>query len=164
MVIVLAGGWYSQRLMTQGASSRLARAVFPCLTMAIGGCITPFIALVSQPELKVAILVVGPAIGSTTFIIIPMIVSELTPQPQRAAMLAIVNSIITLGGVAAPLIMGSVVQAAATRLAGYDRGFVILGGLLIAGSVIGMVFIRPEADRQWLARNAIARPVQASRP
>jgi predicted MFS family arabinose efflux permease len=156
MVIVLAGGWYSQHLMRSGVSSRTARAIFPCLTMAIGGCITPFIAVVSQPELKVALLVIGPAIGSTTFIIIPMIVSELTPQRQRAAMLAIVNSIITLGGVAAPLVMGGVVQAAATRLAGYDRGFVILGVLLVAGSVIGMIFIRPEADRQRLTRHAIA--------
>jgi predicted MFS family arabinose efflux permease len=164
MVIVLTGGWYSQRLTAKGASSRLARAVFPCLTMAIGGCTMPFIAVVSQPELKVAILVIGPAIGSTTFIIIPMIVSELTPQSQRAAMLAIVNSIITLGGVAAPLVMGSVVQTAATRLAGYDQGFVILGGLLIAGSVIGMIFIQPEADRQRLARHAIARPVQETLP
>jgi len=161
MVIVLAGGWYSQNLMKSGVSSRTARAVFPCLTMAIGGCILPFIALVSQPELKIAILVVGPAIGSTTFVMIPLIVSELTPQPQRAAMLAIVNSIITLGGVAAPLVMGGVVQTAATRLAGYDRGFVILGCLLIAGGLIGMIFIRPEADRQRLARRA-APPVQAA--
>ncbi|MFO1160446.1 MAG: MFS transporter [Reyranellaceae bacterium] len=154
MVVVLAGGWTSQRLMTNGASSRTARAVFPCLTMTLGGCILPFIALVPQSELKIAILVIGPAIGSTTFIIIPMIVSELTPQPQRSAMLAIVNSIITLGGVAAPLVMGSVVQTTATRLAGYDLGFVILGGLLVVGSLIGLVFIRPEADRQALARRA----------
>ncbi|MFO1084995.1 MAG: MFS transporter [Reyranellaceae bacterium] len=165
MVIVLVGGWYSQHLTRNGASSRTARALFPCLTMAIGGCILPFIALASQPELKIAILVVGPAIGSTTFVIIPLIVSELTPQPQRAAMLAIVNSIITLGGVAAPLVMGSVVQAAATRLEGYDRGFVILGCLLLAGSLIGMIFIRPEADRQRLANHAIAAgTMRPSRP
>ena len=69
------------------------------------------------------------AIGSTIFVVIPMIVSELTPQPQRAAMLAIVNSIMTLGGVIAPFAMGVVVQDAATRLAGYDNGFTILGGL-----------------------------------
>ncbi|MGD9881457.1 MAG: hypothetical protein AB7U95_15115 [Reyranella sp.] len=43
--------------------------------------------------------------------------------------LAIVNSIIILGGVGAPLVMGGVVQTAATHLAGYDHGFVILGCL-----------------------------------
>jgi len=77
-------------------------------------------------------------------------VSELTPQPQRAAMLAIATSVITLGGVIAPLAMGVVVQEGATRLAGYDRGFTLLGGLLLVGGMIGLLFIRPEADRKRL--------------
>ena len=66
-------------------------------------------------------------------------------------MLAIVTSIVTLGGVIAPLAMGTVVQDAATRLAGYDRGFTILAGLLLAGGLAGLLFIRPEADRKRLA-------------
>ena len=50
-----------------------------------------------------------------------MIVSELTPQPQRAAMLAITSSVVTLAGVLAPLAMGAAVQNAATPLVGYER-------------------------------------------
>ncbi|MGE0576897.1 MAG: hypothetical protein AB7F22_30760 [Reyranella sp.] len=74
------------------------------------------------------------------------------------------NSIIILGGVGAPLVMGGVVQTAATHLAGYDHGFVILGCLLLVGSLIGMIFIHPEADRQKLARHAVAAgAVEASR-
>ena len=104
-----------------------------------------------MPVLKLAILIVGTAIGSTIYVVVPMVVSELTPQPQRAAMLAIVTSIVTLGGVIAPLAMGAVVQSAATRLAGYDLGFTLLGALLLAGGVIGLLFIRPETDRKRLA-------------
>ena len=104
-----------------------------------------------MPAVKLAIVIVGTAIGSTIYVVVPMVVSELTPHAQRAAMLAIVTSVITLGGVIAPFAMGVVVQDAATRLAGYDRGFAILGGLLLVGGLIGLLFIRPEADRKRLA-------------
>ncbi len=76
------------------------------------------------PGLKVAALVVGAAIGSSIYVVTPMIVSELTPQPQRAAMLAITSSIITL-----------------------------------AGGIIGLLFIRPEADRARLAAHTVMLPV-----
>ena len=151
MVVVLAGGWISQRLKARGVSSRVSRGVFASAAAILGGCILPFIGLTTDPALKLAILVAGTAIGSTIYVVIPMVVSELTPQPQRAAMLAIVNSIVTLGGVIAPFAMGVVVQDAASRLIGYDRGFTLLGGLLLAGGVIGLLFIRPEADRSRLA-------------
>jgi MFS family permease len=110
------------------------------------------------PELKLACLVFGSAIGSTIYVVLPMIVSELTPQPQRAAMLAITTSFVTLAGVLSPLIMGSMIQDAATPTAGYEQGYIILGALLLAGGIIGLLFIRPEADRKRLAMHAVAPP------
>jgi len=151
MVVVLGGGWISQSLKKRGVSSRLSRGVFASVAVMLGGCILFFIGLTPVPEVKLAILVAGTAIGSTIYVVVPMVVSELTPHRQRAAMLAIVTSIVTLGGVIAPLAMGTVVQDAATRLAGYDRGFTILAGLLLAGGLAGLLFIRPEADRKRLA-------------
>ena len=151
MVVVLGGGWISQSLKARGVSSRLSRGVFASAAVVLGGCILPLIGLTESPALKLAILIVGTAIGSTIYVVVPMVVSELTPQPQRAAMLAIVTSVVTLGGVIAPVVMGMVVQDGATRLAGYDRGFTLLGGLLLAGGFIGLLFIRPEKDRKRLA-------------
>ncbi|HYC63674.1 MAG TPA: MFS transporter, partial [Reyranellaceae bacterium] len=57
-------------------------------------------------------------------------------------------------GVIAPWAMGRVIQEAANRQAGYEQGFVILGGLLLAGGLIGLLFIRPEAARVRLAAKA----------
>jgi ACS family D-galactonate transporter-like MFS transporter len=144
-------------------SSRLCRGAFAAATVALGGCVLPFIAVVSDPGLKIALLVVGTAVGSTIFVVLPMIVSELTPQPQRAAMLAIATSTVTFAGVIAPFAMGRVVQYAATRQAGYEQGFVILGALLLAGGIIGLLFIRPEADRKRLAAHAAAAALQPAR-
>ena len=161
MCVVLLGGWISQRLKKAGVSSRLCRGTLAAATVTLGGCILPFVGSMPTPGLKVAALVVGAAIGSTIFVVTPMIVSELTPQPQRAAMLAITSSIITLAGVIAPFAMGAVIQHASTPVEGYEQGYVILGALLLAGGIIGLLFIRPEADRARLAGRTIVLPMAA---
>jgi MFS transporter, ACS family, D-galactonate transporter len=153
--VVLSGGYISQRMKSKGISSRLCRGVFACAAVVLGGCTLPLVGLMPTPALKIAVLVFGAAIGSTIYVVIPMIVSELTPQPQRAGMLAIVNSVVTVAGVLAPLVMGSIIQSAANPVAGYERGYVILGAFMIAGGVIGLLFIRPEADRKRLAARTV---------
>ena len=158
MFVVLGGGFISQRLKKAGVSSRLSRGAFASASVILGGAILPFVGIMPTPELKLALVVVGGAIGSTIYVVIPMIVSELTPQPQRAGMLAITTSVVTLAGVLAPLVMGAMVQKAATPMLGYERGYVVLGILLIAGGLIGLLFIRPELDRKRLAAHAVALP------
>jgi MFS family permease len=155
-VVVLSGGFISQRLKSNGVSSRICRGAFACTTVILGGLTLPFVAYMPSPELKIAFLVFGSAIGSTIYVVIPMIVSELTPQPQRAGMLAITTSVVTLAGVIAPLAMGAIIQNAPSMLVGYEKGFTILGGLLLAGGLIGLLFIRPEADRKRLAARAVS--------
>src|SRR5476651_2243568 len=156
--VLLVGGSISQRLKSSGTSSRACRGVLACATVVAGGCALPFVGSMPTPELKLACLVFGSAIGSTIYVVLPMIVSELTPQPQRAAMLAITTSFVTLAGVLSPMIMGSIIEDAATPNAGYEKGYVILGALLLAGGIIGLLFIRPEVDRKRLAMRAVAQP------
>lgn len=164
LVVVLSGGYISQRLKSNGGSSRLSRGLFPAATVTLGGCVLPFVPQMPSPELKIALLVFGTAIGSTIYVVLPMIVSELTPQPQRAGMLAITTAVTTFAGVLAPLVMGSIIEGASTPMAGYEKGFGMLGLLLIAGGIIGMLFIRPEADRRRLAAHAVTGPAPAVRP
>lgn len=162
--VVLGGGYLSQRLKSQGVSSRMSRGVLACATVVLGGCTLPFVAVMPTPALKIAVLVFGGAIGSTVYVVLPMIVSELTPQPQRAGMLAITTSIVTFAGVLSPAVMGLIIQHAKTPVAGYETGYVILGLLLLAAGIIGLLFIRPEADRKRLAAHAVANPSLGAQP
>jgi len=111
MVAVLACGLISQHMQSRGVSSRISRGVFAGGTVTLGGCLVPFIFAMPTPGLKLALLVAGTSIGATIFVVLPMIVCELTPQPQRAAMLAIANSAVGLAGVLAPLVMGRLVDS-----------------------------------------------------
>ena len=163
-LVVLAGGYVSQRLKRKGVSSRVCRGVLPCLAIIAGGCVLPFVGAMPTNGLKITFLVFGTAIGSTIYVVLPMIISELTPHPQRAAMLAITTSVVTFAGILAPRTMGSMIQNAATPLAGYEHGYVILGLLLLAGGIIGLLFINPERDRKRLAAHAVAGlPLQPAR-
>ncbi len=42
--------------------------------------------------------------------------------------------------------MGSVVETAATPLAGYNTGFIICGFVMLVGGSIGMALMRPERE------------------
>jgi MFS transporter, ACS family, D-galactonate transporter len=164
MVAVLAGGLISQHLQSRGVSSRLSRGVFAGGTVTLGGCLVPFVFAMPTPGLKLALLVAGTSIGAMIFVVLPMIVCELTPQPQRAAMLAITYSAVALAGVLAPPVMGRLVQAIPSPTLGHEEGFVVLGMLLVGGGVLAMLFIRPEVDRKALARHAVPAPsVQTAR-
>jgi MFS family permease len=92
-------------------------------------------------------IIVGIAVPSVIYIVGHAIVSEITPVPQRGALLSIHNAVLTSSGVIAPYVMGSVVQSAgASALEGFDRGFFICGIVTLAGGLIGMIFLRPELE------------------
>lgn len=146
VVVVIAGGWLSQHLLSRGASSRLARGLFGGGCVALGG-----IALLAMPAmptaaLKIAMVTLGVALPSMIYVITPAVVGEITPVTQRGALLAIGTAVSTTAGFLAPIIMGSVIQGAATPLAGFNTGYVICGAVMLAGGLIGMALINPERE------------------
>ncbi|MFX8071286.1 hypothetical protein ABTK88_19480, partial [Acinetobacter baumannii] len=66
--------------------------------------------------------------------------------------IAIYGAIYTLAGVIAPLLTGSVIERAATPLAGYISGFQILAVILIASGLIGLLLLRPSGERARVLR------------
>jgi MFS transporter, ACS family, D-galactonate transporter len=151
VIVLLLGGWLSQRLLADGVSSRWARAVFGGGCVMLGG-----VALLLMPHLpgvalKVAMTVIGTALPSVIYIIGPAVVGEITPVAQRGALLAIGTAIGTSAGLLAPYAMGSVIENAATPLAGFYLGYGICGAVMLAGGLIGALFMHPERAAERLA-------------
>ena len=160
VIAMLSAGWLSQRLLSRGVSSRLARGLFAGLGVALGGA-----ALVAVPYLpgitaKVLMTTLGVALPSVIYVIGNTVIAEVTPPAQRGALLAIGTAVSTSAGLLAPYVMGSVIQGATTTLDGFNLGFTICGWIMLAGGAIGIALIRPEreASRWSGAVPALATP------
>jgi len=73
--------------------------------------------------------------------------------------LGINTALHTTAGLAAPVLMGKIVQSAATPDAGYNLGFIIAGVVALAGGLVALLLLRPEAD---LTRLASAAPLKVA--
>jgi MFS family permease len=150
VILVIAAGWYSQRLLARGVSSRVARGILGGACVALGGAALAIMPYVPAVSAKIALTTIGVALPSVIYVIGNAVVSELAPVAQRGALLAIGTAVSTSAGLLAPYIMGSVVETAATPLDGFNTGFMICGVIMLVGGVIGMALMRPERETmQW---------------
>lgn len=146
VVAMIAAGWYSQRLLARGLSSRVARGILGGGCVALGG-----VALVLMPYLpgipvKIGLTTLGLALPSVIYVFHNAVVGEITPIAQRGALLAIGTAVSTSGGLLAPYVTGNLIENAATPLAGFYTGFIICGIIMLVGGIIAMAFIRPERE------------------
>lgn len=148
VVVVIAASWYSQRLLTRGVSSRIARGIFGGACVTLGGAALAIMPYVPGIPMKIALTTIGVALPSFIYVISNAVVSEITPVAQRGALLAIGTAIATSAGLLAPYVMGSVVEGATKPLDGFNTGFMICGIIMLVGGIIGMALIRPE--REWM--------------
>jgi MFS family permease len=138
--------WWSQRMLSRGASSRLGRAILCSLALILSG--TLFIGLLIVPLLpmqKVVLLAIASGLTPVIYSLGAAMMGAVSPDSQRGAMLAIENSIASLAGVFAPVIMGYLIQnSMASTALGYEQGFAVSGGLLIVGGIVGLLWVNPE--------------------
>lgn len=146
IIFVVSSGWLSQWLLARGVPSRWSRGMLGGAAVAIGGLGMAMMPLVSGAAAKIALTTLGVALPSVIYVIGQSVVGEVVPVAQRGALLAIGTAVSTSAGLIAPYVMGSIVQASATPLAGFDTGFMICGIVMLIGGFAGMAWIRPEHD------------------
>jgi MFS family permease len=145
-VAMITAGWYSQRLLARGVSSRVARGILGGGGVALGGVALALMPYLPGISVKIALTTIGLALPSVIYVINNAVVGEITPTAQRGALLAIGTAVSTSGGLLAPYVMGSLIENAATPLEGFYTGFIICGLIMLVGGAIGMALIRPERE------------------
>jgi MFS family permease len=151
-VAMLVTGWYSQRLLSRGVSSRLARGVLGGLGVALGGAALAMLPYVPGIPVKIALTTLGVALPSAIYVISNAVVGEITPPTQRGAVLAIGAAVASSAGLLAPYIMGNVIETATTAVDGFNTGFFMCGVIMLIGGTIAMALVNPELEAERQSR------------
>ena len=160
--VVLITGWISQRMMGQGASTRVARGILGAAPLVLGGLILMAMPYIESRGMLIAGLVIGSGLCGSIYVVCPPMLGEFTPTSQRGAVIAIYGGLYTIAGVLSAFVMGNVIEKAATPLAGYLHGFMINGAIMIASGLIGLALLRPNTERARLAASGTAVQAKAA--
>jgi MFS family permease len=154
--IVILTGWISQVMMARGSTTRVARGVLGSVPLVIGGLVLALMPHVPGAGLKIAMLVIGPGLCSSIYVVCPPMLGEFTPASQRGAVLAIYGALYTLAGIIAPNVMGTVIQRADNMLDGYLTGFTINAAVMVGSGILGLLLLWPNTEKARLTRGAAA--------
>lgn len=155
-VVYVGFGFLVKSLLRRGVSSRQARGVFGGVCVLVAGL--AIIGFVTLPGtgLKLAMYVLA-ALAVVTFPISQTVCAEITPSAQRGGVLGTYAALFSLSGIIAPMLTGRL-AASMGPVAGLEAAFLVMGGLLVAGGVAAVLFIRPVHDAQRLAAHARTAP------
>ncbi|MBS0452647.1 MAG: MFS transporter [Proteobacteria bacterium] len=142
--------WISQRMLSRGASSRVARGVFSAILLVVSGL--AFMSLMSEllpTASRIVAIALAVSLSPVIYSLGPAMLAEVTPGAQRGAVLAIDNSIASFAGVGAPILMGYYVQHLGGA-AGYHMGFAVCGVMMVLGGLVSAWMIDPERSMRTI--------------
>ncbi|WP_019447625.1 MFS transporter [Cupriavidus sp. BIS7] len=137
----MALSWCSQSMLKRGVSSRIARCMFSCGCVGIGGLILLlFPSIATTPGGRVAMLAVASTLPPLAFSLGPAVLGEIVPDAQRSGMIALYTAVSTCAGAIAPIVMGRVLQThGGSSLNSFEFGFMVCGAVMVAGAVVGVL-------------------------
>ncbi|MGA5067801.1 MFS transporter [Streptomyces exfoliatus] len=149
-VVLLAHGLLARRTARRGTGGRLpAGAGAGLLLVASSGAVTVF-ATVDTLWIKVPMMFGPMALALVMMTVAQTAIARITPPSQRGVVLGALVAVFALGGIVSPLILGWIVDAAATAAIGYQNGWLVTAALLLVTGLLATPFMRPERDAQRL--------------
>jgi MFS family permease len=165
MVLSPIVGYVSQRLLLTGTTSRVSRGLLGGGCVAGAGLAMILLSKSTGSYEQIPLVAVTFAIGSLIYTLGPALIGEISPVRQRGAMLGISNAIYTLAGLAAPWLMGHIIDIGANPAEGFRSGFELGGSIILVGGLLAMALINPERDLERFRQTGVtAAGLRASPP
>ncbi|MFH8616326.1 MFS transporter [Streptomyces sp. NPDC017979] len=145
-VMMVVTGVVSRALTKRGVSNRLARGVLGSVLVLAGGASTVAFAVLDRGTLQMSLIIAGAALSGAAQGVVWAALSDVIPPKQRGTVIGFVVAFYSMGGVIGPLLLGRLLDGAATPSAGYAQGFTLLGVVMIVGSLVAARLIDPERN------------------
>ncbi|MQA95670.1 MAG: MFS transporter [Streptosporangiales bacterium] len=155
IVVVLALGVLTQRLVKRGTSRRLAYGLAGAGTLAASGVA---LFLLTRTDSQFMLVIWMGVAWSASAAVLPMAapaLGDITPALQRGAILGIWAGLINVASVISPYVTGRLIDGAATPGAGYASAFDLAGGIQVVAAVIFVALLRVERDQARLRPGSI---------
>ncbi|MER7171552.1 MFS transporter [Streptomyces mesophilus] len=131
-------------LLRRGAGSRRARGQVGGWLLALGAAACVAAVLVDGTSAKTVLVILGCGFGGAYATIAVTTVAELAPPGRDGGALGVMNAVVTASGLAAPAVVGALVDAQGS--AGYQHAVLLSGLLLAVGAVASFLLIDPARD------------------
>ncbi|MGZ2224304.1 MFS transporter [Glutamicibacter nicotianae] len=146
LMTALPLGYFTDKLISSGHSSRALRGILPSITLILGGM--GFVGLNSLPApgWSVALYAVSFAHINLASPLLTSGISEICPPSQASSVLGIYMGIQYVGGLITPTAIGYVVDAQSNPAIGWGYGLAVLGVMAIIGGVCSLTMFNPSRD------------------
>ncbi|WP_328903479.1 MFS transporter [Streptomyces sp. NBC_00441] len=143
-VVLLAQAGVTGRLMRRGTGSRRARGWVGGTLLGLGALCCLAVPLADGSTAKTVLIALGFGFGGSYAAVAATTVSELAPPNRAGGALGVMNALVTMAGLAAPAVVGALVDAQGTG--GYQNAVVLSGLLLVLGAAASFWLIDPARD------------------
>ncbi|MFF1381298.1 MFS transporter [Streptomyces sp. NPDC058308] len=148
--VLLAHGLLAQRSARRTDPAKLPVGAGAGLLMVVSGCAVTVFGTTGSVWVKVPLMMGPIALAMVSLTVATTACARMAPPAQRGVVLGVLTFVYALGGILSPLVLGGMVDRAATVPAGYERGWLLTAGLLVSAGTLAAVFCRPEATARRL--------------
>jgi MFS family permease len=134
--------WGSERLLKRGIPSKTARGRYLSALLMVAGALFAVLYADVPEWLRIGLIAIALGCTPIVYSLGPAVLAEVVPVPQRGSMLAIINSVASLAGIAAPVVTGALIQNV-PGARGFEFGFALCGALMVGGGLLGLWMIDP---------------------
>ncbi|MFI6088941.1 MFS transporter [Streptomyces sp. NPDC051218] len=142
--VLLVHGLLAQRSARRGDPPRLPVGAGAGLLMTVAGCAVATFGSTDSMWIKVPLMMGPMALAMVMLTVASTACAQIAPPSRRGLVLGVLTFVYALGGILSPLVLGGMVDRAATVSAGYQQGWLLTSGLLLTAGVLAALFCRPE--------------------